>query len=396
LRHHVSVFNPTSFAMPDAISASITEHFAQLDDPRLERTKLHSLHDILTLSICASICGADGFVAIEEFGHAKYEWLRRFLDLPNGLPSHDTIGRVFALVKTEQFERCFLSWMRSVFEATDGEVIAVDGKRLRRSYDRASKKAALHMVGAWATENGLLLGGMGTESKSNEIRTIPKLLDLLELKGCIVTIDAAGCHKEIAEQVLAQEADYVLALKANQAGLFNDVEALFERVALHHRPSQGPIERGVAFAKTTDGGHGRIEVRRCWTVPIEEAGLIDTEGWAGLRTVALIERDRTTSTKTSLERHYYISSLAADAARMLEVVRRHWHVENRLHWVLDVAFLEDQSRVRTGNAAANLALVRRLAVSALQREKSLKRGVGTKRLRAGWNERYLLKVLQQI
>lgn len=382
--------------MPETSPASIAHHFTEIEDPRLERRKLHSLHDILTLSICASICGADGFVAIEEFGHAKYEWLRRFLDLPNGIPSHDTIGRVFALIETEQFERCFIQWMQSVFEATEGEVVPCDGKRLRRSYDRASNKAALHMVGAWATENGLLLGGMETASKSNEIKTIPKLLELLELRGCVVTIDAAGCHKAIAEQLVAQGADYVLALKANQGGLFEDVEALFERASLHQRPSRTTAHRGVAFAKTTDGGHGRIEKRRCWAVPIEEAGLIDTEGWVGLHTVAMIERERSTKAKTTLERHYYISTLAADAVRLLEVVRRHWHVENRVHWVLDVAFSEDQSRVRSGHAAANLALVRRLALSALQREKSLKRGVGTKRLRAGWDERYLLKVLQQI
>ncbi len=382
--------------MSEAISASIAEHFAPLEDPRLERTKLHSLHDILTLSICATICGADGFVAIEEFGHAKHEWLRRFLDLPNGIPSHDTIGRVFALIQTEQFERCFITWMQRVFEATDGEVVPFDGKRLRRSYDRGSNKAALHMVGAWATENGLLLGGMETSSKSNEINTIPRLLELLELRGCIVTIDAAGCHKAIAEQIVRQGADYVLALKANQGGLFEEDAALFERVNLPHRRGRTTAERGVAFARTTDGGHGRIETRRCWAVPIEEVGLIDTEGWVGLRTVVLVERERSTEAKTTLERHYYISTLAADAARLLEVVRRHWHVENRVHWVLDVAFGEDQSRIRSGNAAANLALVRRLAVSALQREKSLQRGVGTKRLRAGWDERYLLKVLQQI
>lgn len=382
--------------MPETTSASIAHHFAQIEDPRLERRKLHRLDDILTLSICASICGADGFSAIEEFGLAKEDWLRGFLDLPNGIPSHDTIGRLFALIETQQFEHCFIDWMGSVFEATDGEVVPVDGKRLRRSYDRASNKAALHMVGAWATENGLLLGGMETESKSNEIKTIPKLLALLELTGCIVTIDAVGCQKEIAEQVVEQGADYVLSLKENQGLLFDDVEALFDRVRLHHKPSAASVARGVGFAQTTDGGHGRIEQRRCWVVSIEEAGLIDTQGWRELRTVALIERERTTATKTTLERHYYISSLAADAGRILAVVRRHWHVENRLHWVLDVAFSEDQSRVRSGHAAANLALVRRLAVSALQREQSLKRGIGIKRLRAGWDDRYRLKVLRQI
>ena len=382
--------------MPETTPASIADHFATLEDPRIGPAKLHNLHDILVLSICAAICGADGFVATEEFGHAKEQWLRRFLELPNGIPSHDTFGRVFALLDTQEFERCFAQWMQSVFEATDGELVALDGKRLRRSYDRASNKAALHMVGAWATENRLLLGGLSTETKSNEISTIPKLLALLDLKGCIVTIDAVGCQRNIAEQIVEQQADYVLALKANQGGLFDEVEALFARVALHDKPSQGPVERGVAFAQSTDGEHGRIEVRRLWALPIEQTGLIDTEGWRDLRTVALIERHRSTKTKTTLERHYYISSLAADAEHLMASIRQHWHVENRLHWVLDVAFSEDQSRVRSGNAAANLGLVRRIAHSALQRERSLKRGVATKRLRAGWDEQYLLKVLRQI
>ena len=382
--------------MSETTPASIADHFATLEDPRIGPAKLHNLHDILVLSICAAISGADGFVATEEFGHAKAQWLRRFLELPNGIPSHDTFGRVFALLDIEEFERCFADWMQSVFQATDGELVALDGKRLRRSYDRASNKAALHIVGAWATENRLLLGGLSTETKSNEISTIPKLLALLDLKGCIVTIDAVGCQKNIAEQIVDQEADYVLALKANQGGLFEEVEALFARVTLHDKPSQGPVERGVAFAQTTDGEHGRIEVRRLWALPIEETGLIDTEGWRALRTVALIERQRSTETKTTLERHYYISSLASDAEHLMASIRRHWHVENRLHWVLDVAFSEDQSRVRSGNAAANLALVRRIAHSALQRERSLKRGIATKRLRAGWDEQYLLKVLRQI
>lgn len=382
--------------MSETTPASIADHFATLEDPRIGPAKLHNLHDILVISICATICGADGFVATEEFGHAKEQWLRRFLELPNGIPSHDTIGRVFALLDIEEFERCFAQWMQSVFQATDGELVALDGKRLRRSYDRASNKAALHMVGAWATENRLLLGGLSTETKSNEISTIPKLLDLLDLNGCIVTIDAVGCQKSIAEQIVEQGADYVLALKANQGGLFEEVEALFARSALHDKPSQGIVERGVAFAQTTDGEHGRIEVRRLWALPIEHTGLIDTEGWRDLRTVALIERHRRAESKTTLERHYYISSLSADAEHLMASIRKHWHVENRLHWVLDVAFSEDQSRVRSGNAAANLALVRRIAHSALQRERSLKRGVATKRLRAGWDEQYLLKVLRQI
>lgn len=376
--------------------ASIATHFGGLEDPRRDHLKLHSLHDILVLSICGTICGADGFTAIEEYGHAKRDWLSTFLDLKNGIPSHDTIGRVFSLIEAKQFEHCFLAWMRSVFEATDGEVVALDGKRLRRSYDRASNQAALHMVGAWASENRLLLGGIETESKSNEIKAITELIRLLDLKGCLVTIDAAGCQREIASAILDQGADYVLSLKANQGGLFAEVETLFDRVRLPRQETKGVVERGLAFAQTIDGDHGRIEQRRCWALPVAGQGLVDVEGWPDLRTVVMVERIRELGSALSLERHYYISSLPADAERMLQVIRRHWHVENRLHWVLDVAFEEDQSRVRSGYAAANLALVRRLAVSALQRERSLKRGVAIKRLRAGWDEAYLFKVLQHL
>jgi predicted transposase YbfD/YdcC len=380
--------------MPSTTPRSIAEHFDALEDPRRLPSTQHSLHDILVLSICAVICGADSFTAIEEFGHTKIDFLRRYLNLPHGIPSHDTIGRVFALLDTEQFAACFADWMASIFEATEGEVVSLDGKRLRRSYDRASNQAVIEMVGAWATQNSLVLGGLQTHPDSNEVEALPRLIELLDLHGCIVTIDAAGCQRTNTKAVIEQGAEYVLALKENQGGLFDEVEALFERVDLQGRPRPGRVNRGVGFAQTTDGGHGRIEVRRCWVLSVEEAGLVDTAGWTSLRTVALIERERTTPTKTSLERHYYISSLAADAEQLLAVVRQHWHVENRLHWVLDVAFGEDQSRVRSGYAAANLGLVRRVAVSALQRESSVKRGVGTKRLKAAWDEKYLLKVLQ--
>lgn len=382
--------------MPSSTPQSIAEHFGTLEDPRRLHSIQHSLQDILTLSICAVICGADSFTAIEEFGHTKTDFLRRYLKLPNGIPSHDTIGRVFALLDTEQFAACFADYMAGVFEATDGEVISLDGKRLRRSYDRASNQAVIEMVGAWASDNSLVLGGLQTNSDSNEVEALPRLIELLDLHGCIVTIDAAGCQRANTKVVIEKGADYVLALKENQGGLFDEVEALFERVDLHGRPRPAVVDRGVGFAQDTDGGHGRIEVRRCWVLPVEEAGLVDTAGWTGLRTVAMIERERTTPTKTSQKRHYYISSLGADAEQMLTVVRQHWHVENRLHWVLDVTFGEDQSRVRSGHAAANLGLVRRVAVSALHRESSVKRGIATKRLKAAWDERYLLKVLQSL
>ena len=382
--------------MPKTTPRSIAEHFDTLDDPRRQASTLHSLHDILVISICAVICGADTFTAIEEYAHTKRDFLGRFLELPNGIPSHDTIGRVFALLETATFERCFLSWMASVFEATQGEVVALDGKKLRRSYDRYSNQAAIEMVGAWASRNNLTLGALKTAPNSSEVDTLPRLIALLDLQGCIVTIDAAGCQREITKAILDQGGDYVLALKQNQGGLFDQVETLFARARLPQEAVEGVLARGIGFAERTDGGHGRIEVRRCWVVAVEERGLVDTEGWSGLRTVAMIERERLTATKTSRERHYYITSLAADAAHVLQVVRQHWEVENRLHWVLDVAFSEDMSRVRMGHAAANLGLVRRVAASALQRESSVKRGIATKRLKAALDENYLLRVLQSL
>ena len=381
-----------------ASSPALLEYFADLDDPRRENSTDYPLHEIIILTICAVICGADGFTSIASFGEAKKEWLGQFLELENGVPSHDTIGRFFGLLDPEAFEARFSRWVRDVCEHVDEEVVAVDGKTLRRSYDRASGKAALHMVAAWASENGLALGQVKTEDKSNEITAIPKLLDTLNVSGCIVTIDAMGCQKAITDAITDAGAHYVLALKNNQGELRADTEAIFDRMGESERRAEHASEPVLGHPelvhKSVTGGHGRVETRRCWAVSVEGNGRVDLEGWEGLRTVCMVEYERFEDGKTTTERRYYVSSLDADAETLLKATRRHWHIENRMHWVLDVAFQEDQSRIRAGHAAQNMATVRRLALSLLEQEDSLSVGVKNKRLRAGWDHDYLRTVLQ--
>jgi predicted transposase YbfD/YdcC len=368
-------------------SPALTEYFADLDDPRRENSTDYPLHEIIILTICAVICGADGFTSIANFGEAKKEWLRQFLELENGIPSHDTIGRFFGLLDPEAFEARFSRWVREACEHVDGEVVAIDGKTLRRSYDRESSKAALHMVSAWASENGAALGQVKTEEKSNEITAIPELLEVLDVAGCIVTVDAMGCQKAITEAITEQGADYVLALKDNQGELRADTEAIFDRI----REGKGEPQHAH---KSVTGGHDRVETRRCWAVDVEGKGLVDLEGWHDLSAVCMVEYERFEEGKTTTERRYYVSSLGPDAETLLRATRRHWHIENRMHWVLDVAFQEDQSRIRAGHAAQNMATVRRLALSLLEQDDSLSVGVKNKRLRAGWDQDYLRTVLQ--
>lgn len=365
----------------------IAEHFASVQDPRIERTKDHLLIDILTIAILAVICGADGWVGIATYGKAKQTWLKTFLALPNGIPSHDTFARVFALLEPEQLQTAFLSWVRSVSRLTAGEVIAIDGKTARRSYDKGKGKGAIHMVSAWASQNRLVLGQRKVDDKSNEITAIPELLKVLDIQGCIVTIDAMGTQKAIAQQIVEQGGDYVLALKGNQGNLFEDVEQIFEQALSTNFKN---IE--YDFYETNDVGHGRVEQRRCWSLGQVE-WLIDAEKWAQFTSIARIESVRDCEGKISREVRYYISSLAPDAQRLAEAIRTHWSVENPLHWVLDIAFREDESRIRNGHAPENFTLLRHLAVSALNQEKTTKVGIKNKRLKAGWDDDYLLKVL---
>jgi predicted transposase YbfD/YdcC len=370
--------------------ASIEHHFADLDDPRIDRSKLHKLLDIVVIAICAIICGADDWVAVEMFGNAKHEGLKEFLELPNGIPSHDTFGRVFGALDPEQFQSSFLNWMSAVSEVTQGQVVALDGKTLRRSHDKTLGKKAIVMVSAWATANGLVLGQRKVDEKSNEITAIPELLQALEISSCIITIDAMGCQKEIAADIVDQDADYILSLKENHGNLYADVELLFDDL----EESQFTAYE-YDYERTVNKGHGRIETRQSWTISDPEVlrYLRGTEEWEKLTSVVKVQAERRTLEKTTVEIRYYLASLTGNARRMLDSTRAHWEIENSLHWVLDIAFREDECRVRKGFGAQNLATLRHIAVNLLKQEKTAKVGVKSKRLRAGWDEDYLLKVL---
>lgn len=369
---------------------SLMAHFGNLSDPRVERTRLHPLMNILTITICGVICGADTWVDIANYGEAKRSWLGGFLDLTNGIPSHDTLGRVFARLDPEELQACFQSWIQEIQALTAGEVVAIDGKQLRRSHDRSNEKAAIHMVSAWASANQLVLGQVKVDDKSNEKTAIPELLNLLELSGCIVTIDAMGTQESIAEMIMDQKADYVLALKQNQGHLYEAVDTLFEDA------------RQVEFDyltydyhQTVDGGHGRIEIRRYWvTSDIDWLPEVTLKPlWAGLRSIGMVEAERRLGEQVTLQKRYFLTSLPADASLFARAVRGHWGIENSVHWILDVAFREDDSRIRTSHAPQNLATIRHLALNLLRHERSAKCGIKAKRLKAAWNDNYLLKVL---
>ena len=375
--------------MIDAAIIPLKEHFSSLDDPRAQHSIEHLLIDIVLVTICAVICGADTWVEIENYGIAKQEWLETFLELPNGIPSHDTFERLFARLRPEQLQQCFLNWVQAVFNLTDGQLINLDGKTLRGSYDRGGKQGMIHMVSAWASENRLVLGQRKVNEKSNEITAIPELLKVLNLDGAVVTIDAMGCQTEIAAQVVAQQGDYVLALKGNQGNLHQDVQQLF-----NHAHSQN--FRGIEhdFYETQEQGHGREELRRYWMMGNTEY-LIGAKNWANLTTIGCVESQRKVGDKITSEKRYYLLSLPLDATCFARALRGHWGIENQLHWVLDVGFREDQSRVTQGYGAENLAVIRHLAVNLLSQEKSAKGGIRARRLKAGWNDQYLTKILSQ-
>jgi len=380
--------------MPEA---SLIDSFAEIEDPRHPRNTLYPIEEILLLAICGAISGADDFVSIAEFGASKLGWLRGLLPFEHGAPSHDTLTRVFGQIEPSEFDRCFRGWTRRVEDKTEGQVVAVDGKTLRGSGDRASGTDPLHLVEAWATGQELMLGQRRSEAGANEIETIPELLEVLTLEGCIVTIDAMGCQTAVAEAIIGAEADYVLRLKDNQKDLRTDVERLFER----------RLDRDFEPGHTdVDGGHGRVETRRCWAIDVAGKGLVDEGRWPGLQSVALVETERfvgkpqaeagSTEGAIETERRYLISSLEADAEKLLKASRQHWQIENGLHWVLDVAFREDHSQVRTQNAAENLALVRRLVASAVKQDDRIDAGTQTKRMRAGWDDAYREHLLQHL
>lgn len=363
-----------------------------LTDPRIDRTQHHSLDAIVVITILATICGADGWTQVAMFGQSKRKWLETFLDLPHGIPSHDTFGRVFARLDPDELERCIVRWTAHLAKITRGRLIAIDGKTLRRSFDKASKKAAIHMVSAWSSANQMVLGQLATDAKSNEITAIPRLLKMLDLTGAVVTIDAMGCQTKIAEQIMAQGGDYVLQVKDNHKTLHEDAKLLFDEAIAHDFD-------GMAYAhhETIEKDHGRIETREIWsTWDIDY--FKRHHDWPGLRSVVCVEstREMVGTGERTTQRRYFISSLdGRDAQRMLEWVRGHWCIENQLHWSLDVAYREDESRIRKGHAAENLSRLRRLGQTMLRAEKTLKVGLQTKRLRCGWDHDYLLAVLKQ-
>ena len=359
-----------------------------MDDPRRENRR-HLLLDIIVIAICAVICGANDWSAIEEFGIAKQEWLEGFLELPHGIPCDETFRRVFARLNAVQFQERFMRWVNAVFERTEGQVIPVDGKCLRRSHDRRVGKEAIHVVSAWATENHLVLGQVKVDEKSNEIPVVPELLTMLDVSGCIVTADALHCQKETVRTIHEGGGDYVLRVKENQGHLSETVEELFNY-------AEETAYADCDYHRTVNKGHGRLEIRECWTTSDEDyfRYVRDREEWAGLRTLVMVKTERRLAHKTEYQTKYYISSLPSEASSILHASRSHWGIENQLHWVLDVAFREDQSRLRKGNGAQNFTVLRHIALSLLKQEQTLKRGIQNKRLRAGWDTQYLCKVLQ--
>lgn len=372
-----------------SIESSLIQHFAALEDPRVERSKQHLLIDIMAIAILAVISGADGWVAIETYGNSKQEWLSSFLSLPNGIPSHDTFARVFARIDPKEFERGFRNWINSITQTMGAQVIPIDGKTLRGSYDREAKQNALTVVSAWASEHRLVLGQLRVKSKSNEITAIPQLLSMLHISGSIISIDAMGCQKEIAALIRQQGADYVLALKGNQGSLYAQVEHFFEQA---DKTGFSGIEH--SHYHTTESGHGRIEIRHCYSVPVSVLmGVPGQHKWQGCESVGMVVCERRLWNKTTIEVRYYISSLPADAQVLAQTVRTHWGIENSVHWTLDVTFKEDACRIRTGFSSQNFALLRRIALNQLQRETSVKSSIRMKRYRAAMDNHYAAKVL---
>lgn len=370
----------------DKPKTTIEQHFSCLTEPR-KANRSHKLLDIITIALCAVICGCDGWSQIELFGQTKEEWFKTFLELPHGTPSDDTFARVFAAIDPIEFQEAFVGWVQVIQTLTKGEIIAIDGKTLRRSHNRKYGKKPIHMVSAWASENRMVLGQVKTDEKSNEITAIPQLLKILDLKGCIVTIDAMGCQKNIARQIIEQEADYILALKGNQGLLHEDIQLFFEDAA-----QSDFKDIDFTYLETIDGDHGRIETRR-YRCTSEIDWLSEKDSWAGLRTVIMVERERDVNDEISIETSYYISSLGNEPEKLADAVRRHWGIENSLHWVLDIAFREDESRIRKDNAPENMAVLRHMALNMLKKEDSKRISIKSKRLKAGWDNAFLAKII---
>jgi predicted transposase YbfD/YdcC len=356
----------------------------EVPDPRVDRRKLHRLSDVLAIAICALLCGADSFEDMEVFGEAKSDWFATFLELPHGIPSHDTFNRVFAAIDPEKFLECFMRWTQGLRSAIAEEIVALDGKALRRAINAGDCPKVV--VGAWAADNGLALGQLKTDDKSNEITAVPTLLRALELSGCIVTLDAMGCQKEIAKEIKEADADYVLALKGNQGRTHEEIKSYLDE-AIRRKAKE------LAYVEIPDKGHGRLEIRRYW-----QSGQLewfeDRAAWEGLQSVGVVEAVRERNGQTSVERRYFLSSLSVDVQRFARAVRSHWSIENQLHWVMDVNFNEDQSRARSGYASENLATLRRWALNLIKADdQKKKRSLKGRMKAAGWDNRYLLHLL---
>ena len=374
--------------MPNQNTAELfTPFFENLTDPRLERTKRHALLDIIILAVCATLGNANGWADIERFGKAKLDFFRTFLELPNGIPSHDTFGRVFARLEPAQLMACIQQWLDALGAAVAGEVVAIDGKTARGSFDTAAGKNPLHLVSAWACDARLTLGQVAVNAKSNEITAIPLLLELLDLKGCIVTIDALGCQKEIASAIRGRAADYVLAVKDNQPSLHQAVSDAFVAYA-----EDDFTDPALKHLKRVERSHGRDETREYWIAPAP-APLVDSGLWQDLCSIGMVRRTRVVNGVEGNEIAFFVSSLSPQVKRFAKAARGHWGIENRLHWTLDVIFGEDASRVRKEHSPLNLGMLRRLALSILQKDTAVKDNLRGKRLRAGWDDAVLLQIL---
>lgn len=367
---------------------NLSYHLSILTDPRMDRRKEHSLHDVLMISLLAMLCGAESFVDFEDFGKAKEQWLSEFLELPGGIPSHDTFGRVFALMDQKAFADSFRNWTEGLRREVAAEIVAIDGKTLRRSHDKTRGKSAIHMVSAWGRENGMVLGQVKVDEKSNEITAVPELLRNLELAGCIVTIDAMGTQKKIAREIRESDADYVLALKGNHETALEEISTFL--LDAKARKKFGGVEHD--FLETIEKDHGRIETRRYWITEKTE-WFTDRDLWEGLRSFGMVESVREIDGKQSVETRFHLASIPACAKEFARAVRGHWSVENSLHWCLDVCFGEDQCRARVGNAAENLAILRHITLNILKRDASKKRGIKGKQKNASWDHSYLAKLL---
>jgi predicted transposase YbfD/YdcC len=370
---------------------SIAEHFNDIKDIRIERGKKHKLIDIITIAICAVVCGADGWEEIELYGIAKKKWLKEFLELPNGIPSHDTFGRVFSQIIPEEFNKCFLNWVKGIYKKTEGEIVAFDGKQSRNSGDERNGRGAINTVSAWATNNRLVLGQKKVDGKSNEITALPELINVLDLAGCIVTIDAIGCQTEIVKKIVEKGGDYVIAIKKNQPSLYEQVEQLFKQAI----KTDGQTLKLSSF-NSKEINRGREEIRNYLMISELATSIDSLQKWQGLTSIGMVESVRIVKGKTSVETRYFISSLENKVEKLAEAVRGHWSIENSLHWVLDVTFQEDNNRIRKDNAPANFAVLRHLAVNIICQNKSRKLSVRKKRFLASLDEEYSRELLDAI